>query len=271
MRIRTHVGRHFDLSLASNKLIAGLTAVAGLGGAAIWLTNDTVDALWAPVHVFLIWALIREIDPDHNATAIAGAVAAGLWILAGLETAGALGVAAVMVAARLVTNTTGRRPLLTDLIPIGLFAAGISFTSIGFVAGFGLAIAIYVDDRMAENPSVAGSLTGALAALGSAAVATLTEVFPQQLPEVRPLLAMAVGVLALIAVVRQPEAPTTMVDARSKAFISQTRLDASISLVAVLLFAATILSGQDALMIGPMAIALALTLTSNEIERIRRG
>ncbi|MEA1902092.1 MAG: hypothetical protein U9N56_01040, partial [Actinomycetota bacterium] len=226
--------------------------------------------LWAPVHTFLAWALVREIDPDHQSAAIAAGIASGLWILAGLDAVGVLMVGALMVAARLVTNSTGRRPLIPDLTLIGIFATAVSFTTVGWIAGFGLAIAIYIDDRMADGPSVPGSLAAALTALGSTAVASLAGVFPRELPNVRPLLAVAVGVLALITVIREPEAPTEMVDSRSKNFLSQTRLHASRTLIAVLIFAATLLTGQDALMVGPLVIALALALTSNEIERIRR-
>ncbi|MEA1902169.1 MAG: hypothetical protein U9N56_01430, partial [Actinomycetota bacterium] len=139
MSFRSHVARPMNMSLPSNRLIVGLSAVAGLAGVAIWLIEGSTTALWAPVHTFLAWALVREIDPDHQSAAIAAGIASGLWILAGLDAVGVLMVGALMVAARLVTNSTGRRPLIPDLILIGIFATAVSFTTAGWIAGFGLA------------------------------------------------------------------------------------------------------------------------------------
>jgi len=271
MAFRTHVGRHMDMTMASNRAIVGLCVAALISGLAIWLTGGPVDVLWAPVHTFLFWSLMRELDPDNQRTALIAALVGGVWVLGGLEVVGALAVAGLLVGARLVSNTTGRRPLLTDLIPIGVFATVIAFTREGWVAGFGLALAIYVDDRMATDHSSAASITAALAALGASGVATLNRVFPQDLPDVRPLLAVAIGVLTLIAVVREPEQPESVVDSRLKNRISQSRLYASRALFAVLLFAIALLIGPDALAVGPLAIALILALVSNEIERIRRA
>lgn len=260
-----------DMSLPSNRAIAGLCGVALIAAVAVWLTGGPIDVLWAPVHTFLAWSVMREIDPDHQVTALLSALVAGLWVIAGLEIVGALAVGALMLASRLVSNTTGRRPLLTDLIPIGIFATAIAFTRAGWVAGFGLALAIYIDDRMATEHNSAAAVTAALAALGASGVATLSRVFPQDLPDVRPLLAVSVGLLALIAVVREPQEPVSVVDSRLKNRLSQSRLHASRALFAVLVFGTAILIGPDAMAVGPLAIALALALASNEVERTRRS
>lgn len=271
MALRTHLGRHMDLSLLSNRLIIGLTAISGVAAAVLWwLSNDGPGVLWTPVHVFVTWALIRELDPDHPATAIIGALAAGFWVLAGFEIVGALAVGGLAVAARLVSNTTGRRPLLSDLIVVGVGAAAISFTAVGWVAGFGLAIAIYVDDRMTDEQTAHAPVIAALAALGASGVATLSRVFPQQVPDIRPIFVVAIGVLSLIAVVREPEQPTTLVDSRLKTVLDRPRLHASRSLVAVLTFAMAVLSGPDAVVTSVLALSLALVLVSNEAERLRR-
>lgn len=270
MAFRTHVGRHMDMSRPSNRAIVGLTGVALVAAIAVWLTGGPLDVLWAPVHTFVTWSLVRELDPDHEWPALTSALIAGLWVIGGLEVVGVLAAAALPVAARLVTNSTGRRPLITDLIPIGIFATAIAFTRAGWVAGFGLAIAIYIDDRMATEHNSAAAIIAALSALGASGVATLSRVFPQDIPDVRPLLAVAVGVLALIAVVREPEEPVSLVDSRLKNRISRSRLHASRALIGVLLFGLAVLTGPDAISLGPLAIALALALVSNEIERVRR-
>lgn len=271
MEIRTHVGRHMDLSRPSNRAIVGLSGMALIAAVILWLNDDSYAVLWAPVHTFLAWAVVREIDPDHEIPALIAAVVAGVWVLTGLEVVGALAVGALLVAARLVTNTTGRRPLLTDLIPIGIFATAIAFSSAGWVAGFGLALAIYIDDRMAPEQKGVAAVIAAVAALGASGVATLSRVFPQDIPDVQPLLVVAVGLLALITVIREPVEPVSLVDSRLKNRISQSRLHASRSLFAVLLFVMALLIGPDAVAVGPLAVALALALVSNEVERIRRA
>ncbi len=116
----------------------------------------------------------------------------------------------------------------------------------------------------------AGDEVPALAALGASAIASLSQVFPQQMPDISQLLVLMIGVLALVAVVREPEPPTSLVDSRRKTPISQDRLHAGRGLIGVLVFGAAFLAGSDAAAMGPTVIALTLVLISNEIERIRR-
>jgi hypothetical protein len=270
MAFRSHVGRGLDLSSRSNRLLLGLIAVSGLAGVVVWLSGGETAVLWAPVHVFLVWALTRELDPDHNSTALAAGLIAGLWVLVGFDAGGALPAIGLLLAARVVVNTTGRRPLLSDLVALGVLASAISFTATGWVTGYGLALAIYIDDRMAEKHTTVAAVMAALAALGSSAIATSSQVFPQQMPDINQLLVVMIGVLALMAVVREPESPTSLVDSRRKTPISQDRLHAGRGLIGVLVFVAAFLAGPDAAAMGPAVIALTLVLISNEIERIRR-
>jgi hypothetical protein len=270
MAFRSHVGRGFDLSSLPNRLLLGLVGITGVASVTLWLSQGESAVLWAPVHAFLIWALTRELDPDHDSTALVAGLTAGLWVLVGFDVDGALPAIGLVLAARIVVNTTGRRPLVSDLAALGVLAAAISFTATGWVAGFGLALAIYVDDRMAEEHTTAAALTALLAALGSSAVATLSQVFPQQMPDINQLLVVIIGSLALMAVVREPEPPTSLVDSRRKTPISQGRLHAGRGLIGVLVFVAAFLAGPDAAAMGPAVMALMLVLISNEIERIRR-
>jgi hypothetical protein len=262
--------RSMDLSHPNTRLIILLTLLTGVVGVVVWWSGGSTAALWAPVQTFVIWAFVREIDPDHPSTAVVAAIAAGVWVLLGLDFAGALAVAALMLAARFVVNTTGRRPLTTDLVVNGVLASVVAFTTIGWVAGFGLAVAIYIDDRMSHEPTTVATLTSALAALGASAVATFALVFPKEVPDVRPPMVIAIGFLALWAVVREPAMPTSLVDARYQAPLSQNRLHAGRSLMAILIFIATLLAGADVIQMGPLAIGLTLALVSNEIENARR-
>lgn len=270
MAFRTHVGRPMDLSYRSNRFVIGLAVMTLVAAVVIWLTSDDSGVLWAPLHTFFVWALGREIDPDHDSTALIAGLIAGVWALAGLPVLGVLAVVGILLAARLVVNSTGRRPLVSDLIGLGVLATAVSFTTAGWVAGFGLAIAIYIDDRMADEQTTTGAMTAVLAALGASGVASLSRVFPQEIPSIRPLFVIAVGVLGLIAVVRDPTPPTTLVDSRLKTPIDRARLHASRSLTGVLLLGAAFLLGPDAVAVAPLAVTLALGLATTEVVRIRQ-
>ena len=270
MAFRSHVARSFDPSSPSNRLLFGLVAVALIASAVVVLTDGPTEAWLAPVYLFLSWALVRELDPDHESTAVIAGIGSAVWVLAGFDSSAWLAVAGLMLAGRLLVNTTGRRPLMTDLIGLAAFAVAISFSIVGWVAGFGIALAMYIDDRMAEKHETYAVVLATLAALGSSAVATAARAFPQQVPEAEPGLAIAIGVFALAAVTREPEAPTSLVDSRRKTLLEPQRLHAARSLVAVLIFAAAILSGPDASAVAPMGLSVGLVLISNELERIRR-
>lgn len=269
LMFRTHVGRGLP-SPGPTRLILVLVAAAAVGAVTVWATGGPAQTLWAPVHVYVTWVLLREIDPDHDWTAILAGLAAGVWALFGLEIAGALAIGAMAIAARLVLNSTGRRPLTTDLVVIALGATIVSYTTIGWVAGFGLAVSIYVDDRMATKQTSPAVAAAAMGALGTSLIATASGAFPQQLPEYRPLLLVALGVVSLIAVIREPEPPTSQVDSKRKNFMETRRLHGARSLIGVLLFVAAFLAGAEAVAMVPAAIGMILALISNELERVRR-
>ena len=105
-----------------------------------------------------------------------------------------------------------------------VLAGAVSFTPLGWVAGFGLAVAIYLDDRMEETHSGRAVVAAIGAAVAATVVATLTDALPQTLPQVRPLLTLALGALALIAVSRDPVAPSSLVDSRRKSLLVPERL-----------------------------------------------
>jgi hypothetical protein len=201
--------------------------------------------------------------------AIALAVLAGAWALLGYGTV-LLPFVGLLMAARIVVETTGRRPLPTDLAGLAVLATVMSFTPLGWMVGFGLAIAIYIDDRMSEEPTRAGLLAALGAAIGSTVVASLSGAFPQSFEVTRPLLIAALGVLALITVIREPLAPASFVDSRSKKFLRKDRLQAGRALCAIVLFVGALISGAGAPDVLPMALVVAFSLASSEIERSRR-
>jgi hypothetical protein len=267
MAFRSHVFRPFDLRLLSNRLLFGMLGTLSIGAAYLWLTGEPVSVFWAVPQGFLLWAITREIDPDNDWTALVAGAGAGAWVLSGQDWAPALALAGLLMAARLVVNTTGRRPLTSDLIGLAALATAISHTSMGWVAGVGVALAIYIDDRMSEGQSNVAVVTAVVAAVGSSVVATLTEALPNRTPVIDPVVVATLGALALIAILRPPPVPISVGDSRKKAPLSLERLHAGRSLTGALTFVAAALSGANAPMLYPMAFALMLALVSAELRR----
>jgi hypothetical protein len=270
MDFRSHLARPFDSRLRSNQALIALLVATGGAGLVLWLSGRPGTLLLAPIHVFLIWALLREIDPDHQWTAILGGVLTGVWVLTGGPIAPAWATAGLMLAGRITTSTTGRRLLFVDLAAVSFLGTVIGFTVEGWAAGFGIALALYLDDRFRGDDRFPAIAAAALTAAGTTVVATATGAFPATLPDVTQYLAVAAGLAALLLLTRDPALPASTVDARHAAFIDQARLHFSRSIVAVLVFLTTILTGPDAEGMAVIIAALGLAVVSNEVESIRR-
>ena len=249
--------------------------MAGAIGVWLWLSGEPGTVVLSPVYAFLTWALLREIDPDHNWTALAGAILTAAWSLAGGPVVSGLALTGLMIAARIVTSTTGRRPLLVDLVGVTVFGIVIGYTVAGWVGGFGIAIAIYLDDRLSGDGHRIDSHRGALmaasiTAIGTTVVATASGAFTQQFVDVEQWAVLVAGAVALILLIRDPAAPVSQVDARHAAFISEQRLHASRSLIGCLVFVASIITGSESPGLIVLVVALGLAVISNEFELLRR-
>jgi hypothetical protein len=271
VKIRSHIMRAMDPADPWNRAILAITFLAGLTGAALtlWLDRELFLAVAAAGSAFLSWALARELDPDRQSSAIVAAAFGAGWALFGQPTA-LLPFTAVLMTARLLVETTGRRPLTTDLGAMAILATVVSFDPMGWVTGFGLALAVYVDDRMAEEHNRQALLAALAGAAGSTAVVTLTGSLPETLPSIRPLLTASIGVLTLIAVAREPADPVSYVDSRSKKFLRRDRLHAGRAAVGLVVFIAALVSAEQAGAVIPIAAVLAIALVSSEIERLTR-
>jgi hypothetical protein len=273
MRFRSHIVRPLDAASPWNRAILGLTAVAGVAGLflTLFFDHDLFLAVEAGGQTFLSWALVRELDPDRQYSAIIAAVVGGTLALVGLPTA-VLAFVGLLMTARIVVETTGRRPLPTDLAAMSILATLISFNTVGWVMGFGLAISLYVEDRMAAEHNRQALFAAIGGAVGSSAVVTLSGALPEATPSIRPLLAALVGLLALVAVAREPADPVSFVDSRSKRFLRGDRLHMGRALCGLLVFAGVLISGDSAEAMIPMAAALAVAQVSGELETFsRRG
>lgn len=117
-----------DPRLQSNVVALGISVVAGMAALAAHLVDDTgvaeglLDAFGAGIAVFLTWALGRELDPDHDSSALVaelGAFALWFWLP---SSAGLL--FATLIPTRLIVRSTGRAPTRGDLILATLVAGG---------------------------------------------------------------------------------------------------------------------------------------------------
>ncbi|HEX6946894.1 MAG TPA: hypothetical protein VF246_06055 [Acidimicrobiia bacterium] len=270
MRFRSHVARPFDLGLWSNRILFALIGASAVAALVFWAEGEPLSVFWAPAHVFVFWAIAREVDPDRDLTAHLAGAGAGIWALIGQPTPEILAVGALVLATRVLLNSTGRRPLVSDLVVIGLFASAIAYTRVGWVGAVALAIAVYVDGRLAEGANTASVVTAGAASVGATIVATAANAFDVKVVEVDPVLVTVAGVAAIMMILRAPPEPWSLVDSKLKWRLDQGRLHGSRALLAVTTFAITILHGDEAERATPLIALLVLGLVSSEIERLRR-
>lgn len=126
---------------------------------------------------FLVWALGREMDPDHNATAF---IAMGLSVLlTGLGYPFALlSLAAILFAVRLVNRTVGPAAKITDIIALtGLSLAAVFLDGAWWIGG--IAIIALIIDAVFEKPPLANILAALVLglALGFAVFSSGTGLF----------------------------------------------------------------------------------------------
>ena len=270
MDFRTHLGRPFDFRRWPNLVMLGLVLVTAIAAAVLWLNGEPGAIALTPVYAFLVWALLREIDPDHHWTALGAAAVTAVWGLSGAPITSGLALAGLMVAARIITSTTGRRPLLTDLAEVAVVGIVLGFSLEGWAAGFGIALAIYLDDRLSGDSRLPAIGASALTAIGTTVVANLTGAFPERLPDIIPGVAAAAGGVALAVLVREPAEPISQVDARHAAFMDRVRLHVSRSVVGIVVFVMAVLGGHRSEGLIVIIVALGLAIIANEIELIRR-
>ncbi|MGH8952335.1 MAG: hypothetical protein ACRDX9_12990 [Acidimicrobiia bacterium] len=272
MQIRSHLLRPFDPTDPWNRAVLALSAIAGMVGAYLTISQgrEPLLAVQAAGTALLSWAVCRELDPDRQLPAIVLTVFGGVWAMLGNETA-ILPFAGLLLVTRLLVESTGRRPLPTDLAVVAVIASVISFTPLGWVMGFGVAVAVYVDDRMAETSNRAALIAAMAAAVGSSVVASLTDAFPRAIPSFRPILIASLGLVAVISVLREPVDPVSFVDSRNKRFIRRDRVQAGRVTAAILVFIGSAVAGEEALAVVPMALVIVTALASTEVERLQRA
>ncbi len=266
MRFRSHLARDFDVTVPSNVVAIVAIALSGIA-AVIIILNGGDSGLWvAPGAALLYWALAREIDPDHPWTAMVAGPVGALWTLVDGPGLSLLAVGALMVGARIVVGTTGRRSLLSDWVVVGIGAIAISYTVSGWIGGFTLAVAMAIDGARQDDQARWRLVIPAIAAIAATVVLTAADGLPTAPWDIDPAALALVGGLGLILVLRGPVAPTSIVDARHGATLDQRQLHLGRATVAIASVAVTAAAGLSLSSVAPLVLTLGLVVVSNELD-----
>jgi len=131
LRDITHLGRDLDPTrYPQHRWLIIIVALAGVAYGVFTLV--TIGAFFAAVVAGLVagvsatfaWVLARELDPDHPPSALVAAVVGGAL---GIAFPHVLGLAVLLMVARMVNCTTGLSATLGDTIFVLLLVAGAAF------------------------------------------------------------------------------------------------------------------------------------------------
>jgi len=227
-----------------------------------------------------VWAITRELDPDHPSSAgLAAALAIPAWVLFGVPDL--MAIFALVLTARVLLRPAGHAPHFIDYLV--LFGVGVAAgrTSPGWLLGLVLAFAV-ARDRGLEGETAHGARLAALAiAAGTTGIAvqssdvssglgSLIPIIDPALPSIALIFVFALGLLA--AVTTSPYVPVSRADL-SKAPLAPRRLQSArrITLIgAVLVVLVTRESGLVATV--HLWIAwIAMALVARRIVPLRLG
>lgn len=240
----THLGRSFSLGYVSHRWMAGLAAAAAIAAWAYPEGRSPASAMvQSALTVFLVWALVRELAPDHPMPALwLAALAGGLSVFTGATSPAAL--AGLLVASRIVVRTTGAAPLLTDIVAVGVFVGVFARTPMGWAAGLAVAAAIAVDTNLpVPAPGRHVWLAGAVAVAVTATAVLANALDTGWRPPGWATIVLAVATLAATFLV-PVEWPRTPDDQGKQLFVERVR--GARNLVAFALILATVAGGASA-------------------------
>ncbi len=146
---RVSVTRPLDLDRFTDRWVMG--ALFAFGGTGYW-RGGWAEAVQAGLASYLAWAISREIDPDHPASATMAAVAGGLLALALHIDIGALFV--ILLAAKVMVAGSGLSPARWEAGLLGAGALVFTGSQTGWWMAMAMAAALLMDT--ATQPLAAG-------------------------------------------------------------------------------------------------------------------
>jgi hypothetical protein len=259
----TSLQRVVDPRYPSNRLALAGAAVAGAVAAVARFAGADIGfgPLGAAMAVFLAWAIARELDPDHPASA-AFAMPAGFVLLLAAGEASLLVSAAVLLAARITAGTVG-----TDLRPLDVLALiGLSgllgSQSIGVVGLALIVAAVFITDH--SEVRSAGITVAVIAAFATVAIASGSGL-TWGTPDAADWATLAVSVIALVLII--PASPVASQTDRGSGTIDSNRVTTARLMAALAVVGAFLVAGG----IGIHAIAPTTTaaLIGTAAQRLR--
>lgn len=233
-----HLARAIDPRYRSNLhalIFAGLAGLVLFVGSTGDGFGPAFNLAWrAGVATIGVWALCRELDPDHPSSAgLAAGLSIPAWVVFGIPDL--IAVFAVVITARVLLRPTGHAPHFLDyLMLLGLGVAA-GRTSPGWLLGLVLAFAVARDRGLEGEPSHGARLTALAIATGTTAMAVrssevssglggLIPVIDPQGPSLAIITLVVLGFVA--AVFTPPYAPISKGDL-SKQPLSARRLQSA--------------------------------------------
>lgn len=177
MRLRSGIGRGFDLSYPSNRFVLLATPLLGVvAGVATLVVGEgwgeaVRNGVSAGGSAFLAWTIARELHPDHASLAVPATLAAPLGVL--LADPDLLAAATVMLVARVTAGTTGRALTPIDLLVLFAVAGPVAVRSSGVAVLAGGAVALLVGTVVVDRGRFVLGVAAAALATG-AVVSALT-------------------------------------------------------------------------------------------------
>lgn len=245
----TSLSRAIDPRYPSNRLMLVGAGVAGLAVSLATLFGIDLKTrpLAAAMAVFLAWALARELDPDHPASAaIAMPVSLVLALVVGPP--GLLVTFGVLLGLRIAAGTVGTPLRLLDSVAVIGLSAALGTSLIGVVG----AVAMIVGVLVSEARSRSGIATAAMSAVAYTVVALLSG-FARiwTAPTSAEWITVGVAVAATLLVL-PAAAPTSNTD-RHTGTIMKDRITAARIIAGLAILAGLALVG------GPGVVAIAAT------------
>ena len=241
------------LAIAGALIVGVAAALANLFGLDIGL-----EPISAAVGLFLAWAIARELDPDHPASA-AVAMPASLVLLLAIGPASLVVSMGILLGVRLVAGTVGAPLRTLDIIGVVGLAAFLGTNPIG-VVGLGVVV-----DEPRRNRAVLITATAVSAFVAVVLVSGLERTWTT--PDTAGWIALAVAVAAAVSVI--PAASPTSSTDRHTGRVLRTRVTAARVAAGSAVVAGFVLAGGVG--IAALAGTAAAALTGTGIRRIGAG
>lgn len=257
----TSIGRPVDPAWPTNRAILFLSVtvvfIVGVfrllfGG--VGFLPAAVAGLLAGGTVFFAWALAREVDPDHDLAAFAGAlIALPAWELLGSPRFAA--VVLLLLALRIVNRTVGPAARPFDSIAILLLAGWVAWSG-DWVTTFAVFMAFVLDATLAPAHRVHMAAAGA--ALALTGLAATRSGFP---PPISGASLASLGALVLmlpfLAVMARPGSPSTLTDVGAHPLTAR-RVRSAQALAVLVVSLAVFVDGMEGLgRVSPLWAAIA--------------